>query len=110
MPVQPLKAMAAIVIAQNLPGNILYGGGLAIGITMMLLTVTGLIDWLVRVIPKSVIRGVQFGLGLKLASIALKNYVPADGIPGYWLATMGFLSPTVLRPGGLTPRPGRCCG
>ena len=91
MPVQPLKAMAAIVIAQNLPGNILYGGGLAIGITMMLLTVTGLIDWLVRVIPKSVIRGVQFGLGLKLASIALKNYVPADGIPGYWLATIGFV-------------------
>jgi xanthine/uracil/vitamin C permease (AzgA family) len=91
MPVQPLKAMAAIVIAQNLPGNILYGGGLAIGLTMMLLTVTGLIDWLVRVIPKSVIRGVQFGLGLKLASIALKNYVPADGIPGYWLATIGFV-------------------
>lgn len=91
MPVQPLKAMAAIVIAQNLPGNILYGGGLAIGITMMLLTVTGLIDWLVRVIPKSVIRGVQFGLGLKLASIALKNYVPADGIPGYWLAAIGFV-------------------
>jgi len=86
MPVQPLKAVAALVIAQHIGGNIIYGAGLAIGITMLLLTVTGLVDWLGRVIPKSVIRGIQFGLGLKLASIALKNYVMADGISGCWLA------------------------
>jgi len=91
MPVQPLKAVAVLVIAQKLSGNIIYGAGLAIGITMLLLTVTGLIDWLARVIPKSVIRGIQFGLGLKLASIALKNYVMVDGIPGYWLAAIGFV-------------------
>ncbi len=91
MPVQPLKAVAVLVIAQKLSGNIIYGAGLAIGITMLLLTVTGLIDWLARVIPKSVIRGIQFGLGLKLASIALKNYVMADGVPGYWLAAIGFV-------------------
>ena len=30
MPVQPLKAMAALVIAQKLSGGVLYGGGLAI--------------------------------------------------------------------------------
>ena len=91
MPVQPLKAVAVLVIAQKLSGNIIYGAGLAIGITMLLLTVTGLVDWLARVIPKSVIRGIQFGLGLKLASIALKNYVMADGVPGYWLAAIGFV-------------------
>jgi xanthine/uracil/vitamin C permease (AzgA family) len=91
MPVQPLKAVAVLVIAQKLSGNIIYGAGLAIGITMLILTVTGLVDWLARVIPKSVIRGIQFGLGLKLASIALKNYVMADGIPGYWLAAIAFV-------------------
>jgi len=88
MPVQPLKAVAALVIAQQIGGNIIYGAGLAIGITMLLLTVTGLIDWLGRIIPKSVIRGIQFGLGLKLATIALKNYVMADGISGCWLAVI----------------------
>src|SRR5690348_8814740 len=46
MPVQPLKAMAAIVIAQHTPGSVLYGGGLAIGIAMMLLSVLGGLDWL----------------------------------------------------------------
>ncbi len=91
IPVQPLKAVAVLVIAQNLSGNIIYGAGLAIGITMLLLTVTGLIDWLGRVIPKSVIRGIQFGLGIKLASVALMNYVPADGIAGWVLAVTGFV-------------------
>ena len=90
MPVQPLKAVAVLVIAQKLSGNIIYGAGLAIGITMLLLTVTGLVDWLGRVIPKSVIRGIQFGLGLKLASVALENYVVADGMVGCGLAAIGF--------------------
>src|SRR6266436_4733162 len=51
MPVQPLKAVAALVIAQKIGGNVLFGGGLAIGILMLFLTVTGLIDVLARVVP-----------------------------------------------------------
>ena len=90
MPVQPLKAVAALVIAQKVPGNVLFGGGLAIGIIMLVLTVTGAIDWLARIIPKSVIRGVQFGLGLQLATLALREYVPAAGVPGYLLAAVAF--------------------
>ena len=31
MPVQPLKAMAALVISQSVSGPILYGAGLAVG-------------------------------------------------------------------------------
>ncbi|WP_371756232.1 putative sulfate/molybdate transporter, partial [Ferviditalea candida] len=80
MPVQPLKAMAAIVITQKLSGNILYGGGLAVGILMLLLTLTGLIDWIARIVPKVVIRGMQLGLGLQLATLSLKEYVQADSV------------------------------
>ncbi|HEV8131355.1 MAG TPA: putative sulfate/molybdate transporter [Acidobacteriota bacterium] len=90
MPVQPLKAMAVIVITQKLDKNILYGGGLAIGICMLLLSLTGAIDWLARVVPKPVIRGIQFGLGIQLAILALKDYVPAEKAAGYWLAAIGF--------------------
>lgn len=90
MPVQPLKAMAVIVITQKLTGNLLYGGGLAIGITMLIFSGTGLIDWIARAVPKSVIRGVQFGLGLQLGSLALKDYVQADGMGGYGLAIFAF--------------------
>jgi xanthine/uracil/vitamin C permease (AzgA family) len=96
MPAQPLKAMAVIVIAQKLSGNILYGAGLAIGIVMLLLTVTGSIDWLARAVPKVVIRGIQFGLGLQLSYLALKNYIPADGAWGYALAGAAFLLTILL--------------
>lgn len=92
MPVQPLKAMAALVIAQKLPGNVLFGGGLAIGLAMLLLSTTGLIDWLARVIPGVVVRGIQLGLGLQLATLALKEYVRSDGWTGYGLAAAAFLT------------------
>lgn len=96
VPVQPLKAMAALMIAQKLSGATLYGAGLAIGVLMLFLTLTGLLEWLVRVIPRAVIRGVQFGLGLSLATIATKNYILPDSWPGYILAGVSFVIVIVL--------------
>ena len=91
MPVQPLKAVAVIVITQHIAPGTLYGGGLAIGIAMLVLTVTGGIDWLSRVVPRAVVRGLQLGLGLQLASLALGNYVQRDGARGYALAAFAFV-------------------
>jgi hypothetical protein len=96
MPVQPLKAVAVLVITQKLGANILYGAGLAIGVTMLLLVKTGLIDWVARVVPKAVVRGVQFGLGLQLTSLALKDYVRAESTLGYALAAVTFLLTLLL--------------
>lgn len=96
MPMQPLKAMAVLVITQKLTGNILFGGGIAIGMTMLVLTFSGGLTLLTRWIPRCVVRGIQFGLGLSLASLALKNYVPAVGWNGYALAAAGFLVMVVL--------------
>jgi MFS superfamily sulfate permease-like transporter len=59
---------------------------------MFILTATRLIDWIARIIPKCVIRGIQFGLGIKLALlVAMKQYVFADGVYGLWLAAIAFL-------------------
>jgi hypothetical protein len=96
MPVQPLKAMAAIVIAQKLPAGVLYGGGLAIGVSMLVLSLTGLLESISRNVPKPVVRGIQCGLGLQLAGIALGDYVRADGAEGLWLAGGGFLLTLLL--------------
>jgi len=90
MPVQPLKAVAVIVITQKIAPGVLYGGGLAIGVAMLLLTVTGGINWLARVVPKAVIRGLQLGLGIQLALLALRDYVQADGVRGYILGSIAF--------------------
>ncbi|MFN3344707.1 MAG: putative sulfate/molybdate transporter [Chloroherpetonaceae bacterium] len=91
MPVQPLKAMAALVITQKIDGAVLFGAGLAIGVVMLVLSLSGALIWLSRAIPKAVVRGIQFGLGLQLALLSLKDYVPSDGALGYALASVAFL-------------------
>jgi xanthine/uracil/vitamin C permease (AzgA family) len=91
MPVQPLKAMAALVIAQKIGGEILFGAGLAIGVVMLVLSLSGALAWFSKAIPKAVVRGIQFGLGLQLALLSLKDYVPSDGALGYALASVAFL-------------------
>jgi len=96
VPAQPLKAVAVLVIAGNVAPDVLFGGGLAIGIVMFVLSVTGLIGWLDRVLPKAVIRGIQFGLGLTLARLALSDYVASDGIAGFALAGVAFVIVVVL--------------
>ena len=90
MPVQPLKAVAVLVITQHVPANIIFGAGIAIGLAMLLLASLGLIDWLARVVPKSVVRGIQWGLGIQLAALALRDYVVADRVAGAVLAALAF--------------------
>lgn len=96
MPVQPLKAMAVLVIAQQIEGGVLFAAGLAIGVVMLVLSLSGLLDWLVRAIPQCVVRGVQFGLGLSLARLALGDYVQSSGLEGFILAAVGFAAMALL--------------
>jgi len=96
MPAQPLKAMAVIVISQKASGTVLYGAGLAIGLVMLMLAATGLLTRLANAVPKSVVRGIQFGLGLQLATLALREYVPAEGAAGFILAVVAFFLTLLL--------------
>ena len=66
MPVQPMKAIAIVAIGEGLNQSQILAAGIATGAVMLVLAVTGLIDWLNRVVPKSVVRGLQLALGLKL--------------------------------------------
>ena len=66
MPVQPMKAIAAVAIGEGLNESQIMAAGIATGVVILVLAVTGLIEWLNRVIPKSVVRGLQLALGLKL--------------------------------------------
>lgn len=86
MPVQPLKAVAALVIAGGISAPQVYGAGLTIGVVMLLLTATGLLDRLRAIVPHAVIRGLQLGLGLKLALLSALRYIPANGPWGIALA------------------------
>lgn len=96
MPMQPLKAMAVLVITGGVAAEVLYGAGIAIGAVMLVLSATGALGWLARRIPLAVVRGIQLGLGLSLASLALGKYVPAQGARGYLLAAVAFFALVVL--------------
>lgn len=105
MPVQPLKAMAAIMLAQRLSPAVFAAGGVVIGVAMLALTLSGLLDKLIAAIPKVAVRGVQLGLGLQLATLALKDYVARDGARGYVLAGVCFAALLVLRRQQRVPGP-----
>ncbi len=91
MPVQPLKAMAAIMLTRHLPAGQLLGAGLVIGAVMLALALSGLLARIAQLVPKIVVRGIQLGLGLSLAKLALGEYVFTDGGPGVALAIGGLL-------------------
>ncbi|MCA2004423.1 MAG: putative sulfate/molybdate transporter [Ignavibacterium sp.] len=91
MPVQPLKAMATLVIAQQIGGNILLGAGFSIGVVMFLLSVTGFLTKISEVVPKAVTRGIQLGLGINLSLLAFQKYIPNLGINGFILALISFI-------------------
>lgn len=64
MAVQPMKAIAAIAIAEGLSVHQIVAAGAAVSAIILFLGVTGLIEKLNRAIPKSVVRGLQLALGL----------------------------------------------
>ena len=91
MPVQPLKAVAVIVITQKIAGPTIFGAGIAIAAVMLLLTLSGGLSWLGRSVPKAVVRGIQLGLGMSLSILALKDYLGKDGMNGYVLGLAAFI-------------------
>lgn len=66
MAVQPMKAIAAIALTEGLTKEQILAAGMLVSFVILLLGLSGLIDWLNRLIPKSVVRGLQLALGLSL--------------------------------------------
>ena len=96
MPVQPLKAVAVLVITQRVAPGVIAGAGVAIGVAMLLLTATGATQWIARTVPRSVVRGLQLGLGLQLATLAVADYMPSDGMRGLGLALLSLIAIAML--------------
>ncbi len=77
MPIEPMKVLAVVAIAQRWSPSMVYASGFAMGVIWLAFGLTGVMGWIARVTPRSVIRGIQASLGVLLAVEALKLIWPA---------------------------------
>lgn len=67
IPVQPMKAIAAIAITDGLTQGSIMAAGMGMAMILLTLSLSGGIDLIRRYIPNALVRGIQLGVGLKLA-------------------------------------------
>src|SRR6202046_2875282 len=70
VPVQPLKAFGAIAIAHGFGADDIAAGALLMGVIFLVLGVSGLLDWVAKVFPRPIIRGIQLSVGLLFCRLA----------------------------------------
>ena len=88
IPVQPMKAVAAMLLTVGMSTSELAIGGMIIGLVMLVLGVTGWIGHLRRLIPQSVLAGLQLGLGVMLALASLSLMAEQAWLAGVTLAVL----------------------
>lgn len=86
VPVQPMKAMAALVVALGLPASTVTMASLEIAALLGLIAVTPLNRHLAHVFPRPVVRGIQLAIGVLLVRSAVRMAVGAGALPGVSLA------------------------
>jgi sulfate permease, SulP family len=70
VPVQPLKAFGAIAIAHGFGADDIAAGALLMGLLFLVLGASGLLDWVAKVFPQPIIRGIQLSVGLLFCQLA----------------------------------------
>lgn len=71
VPVQPIKAAAAIAIALRIPAETLALAGVLLGLALVLIAATGASKLLVKAFAPPIVRGLQLGVGAILVKTAI---------------------------------------
>ncbi len=95
--VQPMKALGAVILTGGLTAAETALAGALLGLVLLALSATPLLGRAARALPQSVVTGLQAGLGLMLAALALEMMAT-----GWWLAlpAMALLALSWLWPRG----------
>ena len=88
IPIEPMKVLAVVAIAQKWTPSMVYASGIAMGAVWLLFAATGVMSWVAKFTPRAVIRGIQVSLGVLLAKEALKM------LSTYWL--LGLIALVVV--------------
>lgn len=98
LPVQPMKAVSAVILTGGLRPGEVGAAGIMIGVILLVLGVTGWIGRLARAIPQSVSAGLQLGLGLLMGVLGLKLMLETPWIGFPALAALILLTRIPLCP------------
>ncbi|MFA7520857.1 putative sulfate/molybdate transporter, partial [Shewanella sp.] len=83
IPVQPMKVIAALVIAQGLTPGMLQASAMLMGIILLILAFSGAITWLAKQLSQAVSVGIQLAIGLQLMWMGTKM------MSEFWLVGVG---------------------
>lgn len=98
MCVQPMKAIAAIAITEGLSPADIYGAGALVGGVFLLVGIAGLAERIDRLLPASVVRGLQLGIGLNLMIRGFYFVVQTGRAFGHDSITMGVAASLLIFP------------
>jgi MFS superfamily sulfate permease-like transporter len=90
MPIEPMKALAIMAIAQAWTPDKVLASGFAMGLTWLLFGLTGAMTWIAANTPRAVTRGIQLALGVQLALQGAK--MASDS----WILAIGALLVVLL--------------
>jgi len=79
IPVEPMKAVAAVAIAGSLGGGEIAAAGLVLGVIFLLISSEEWMNGISRFIPESVLRGIQLALALLLLRTAA-GFLAGDAV------------------------------
>lgn len=98
MPIEPMKVLAVVAIAQGWSPSLIYASGFGMGLLWLVFALTGFMNYIAKITPKAVIRGIQVSLGVLLALEALKM------LSNWWiLGAISVLIIIVLRENRYAP-------
>ena len=66
IPVQPMKVITALVIAQGLTPGMLQASGMLMGLILLVLAYSGAITWMAKQLSPAISIGIQLAIGLQL--------------------------------------------
>ncbi|KAF1930120.1 sulfate transporter [Didymella exigua CBS 183.55] len=84
LPVQPMKAIAAVAIARKFTLEENAAAGLVVAALVGFFSMTGLLNWANRVTPIPVVKGIQVGAGLSLCLSAGTTMLKPLSWTGPW--------------------------
>lgn len=79
LPVQPMKAIAAVAIANTFNNGEIAAAGIFVSLCILFLSITGILRWFSDTIPIPVVKGIQVGAGLSLIITSGGNLISRLG-------------------------------